>query len=96
MEPTIKVTRIGARWHARLMDGITVLDEMACSCRQDIGWISRTMLRWFDKTGGVSLFASAARRRTICGPVGQVWWSGDLQNSKNKNKLKKLKISSKK
>lgn len=78
IEPEIKVTRIGERWHARLLIDKAVHDEMACANRQDIGWICREMLRWFCKLGGVSKFASAARKRQVTGPIGKVWHRNNL------------------
>ena len=74
----IKVTKIRNRWHARLLDGTNILDEMACAHRCDIGWISREMLRWYDKLGGTSLFAHAARYRQTSKPEGRVWWRRQL------------------
>ena len=60
----IKVTKIRNRWHARLLDGSKILNEMACISKLDIGWICREMLRWYDKNGGISKFAVQARKKT--------------------------------
>ncbi len=82
MEPEIGVTRIKLRWHIRLcLDGV-VLDEMACINQLDIGWCCREMLRWYDKTGGGSSFASAARDRQTVGPSDKVWYKVDLQGER--------------
>lgn len=78
----IKVTRIKNRWHARLKEGEIILDEMACSLKQDIGWICREMLRWQDKTGNSNEWTSSARRRQISPPIGKVWYQKAL-NLKN-------------
>lgn len=78
MEPEVKVTRIGPRWHARMTVNGEVRDEMACELRVDIGWICREMLRWHQKTGGRSLFAAAARKRQSTGAKGRVWWQVHL------------------
>lgn len=59
----IKVTRIGKRWHARLMEAGIVLDEMACVVKEDIGWICREMLRWQDKCGNGNEWTASARVR---------------------------------
>ncbi len=72
----IRVTRIKHRWHARLYVDNLFFDEMACENRVDIGYICRTMLRWYDKGGGCSSFASAARHRNKAGPSGRVWYLG--------------------
>ena len=83
MEPEIKVTRIKNRWHARLLLNGHVHSEMACALREDIGHICRTLLRWFDKCGGVSIYAQKSRQRwnskqesNRWHPVGKVWHSG--------------------
>ena len=79
----IRVTRINNRYHARLINVATqeVLDEMACQLRQDVGWISREMLRWYSKLGGQSQFAEAARDRQNDSvlPAGKTWTRLQLQ-----------------
>ena len=78
----IKVTFIKNRGHARLLEGSKILDEMACSTRQDIGWICREMLRWYDKWGGkYSELAVAARKRQndTLYPIGKVWTYNQLK-----------------
>lgn len=82
-DPEIKVTRIKNRWHARMIVDGVVRDEMACVNRVDIGWICREMLRWFDKGGGCSKFAYAARHRQTYAQ-GKVWYYGELENQKQK------------
>ena len=79
----IKVTRIENRYHSRLMKDGQVLREMACAEKYDIGWISREMLRWYDKLGGVSRFASAARERQNSQPIGKVWYSEEVKVKNN-------------
>lgn len=80
-EPEIKVTKIKNRWHARLLVADKVYDEMACEVRSDIGYICKTMLRWYDKTGGCSKFAHAARQRlNKCFPTGRIWYRAHLGN----------------
>jgi hypothetical protein len=36
---------------------------MACKKKQDIGYCTQEMLRWYDKMGGVSPMAEASRNR---------------------------------
>lgn len=60
---SIKVTTIGGKHCARLLKDGKVIDEMSCELKQDVGYICRTMLRWFCKMGGVSAWAESARRR---------------------------------
>ena len=69
----IKVTRIKSHYHSRLIADGVVVREMACADKCDIGWISRELLRWYDKLCGVSRFASAARDRQTSQPVGKIW-----------------------
>jgi hypothetical protein len=84
IEPEIKVTRIGKRWHSRLILSGKVIDEMACSNSLDIGWICREMLRWHSKLGYISNRAEFARdakresRVRKANPVGQVWYRNRL------------------
>jgi hypothetical protein len=66
------------------MYGDTVRDEMACELRIDIGYICRQLLRWDDKCGGVSLYASNSRDRlskeTNRGkPMGKIWYRNALR-----------------
>ena len=78
-ELKIKVTRIDKRYHSRLLMNDKVIDEMACQLKCDIGYISREMLRWFDKMGGHDDgFASGARRRHIKGHKGKIWYRNQL------------------
>jgi len=82
MEPEIKVTRIKNRWHARLiLPNGDVHSEMACALREDIGFLCRSLLRWYDKCGGVSIYAHKSRERWNAKdnrwhPIGKVWHSG--------------------
>lgn len=82
-EPTLKITHIKDRYHARLFLNQEVLDEMACALKEDISWICREMLRWYDKMGGVSKLAMAARRRQTPSPAGKVWTKLQLAEEKD-------------
>lgn len=88
MKINIKVTKIKNRWHSRLVVNNVLYDEMACSNRTDIGWISREMLRWLDKTSAGNKMSSSARKRQKGQPIGQVWHQSQL----TEEKLAKLKI----
>lgn len=81
---SIKVTRIGSRYHARLFHNGELYSEMACSLRVDIGWICRELCRWYDKCGGMSLLAHSARGRQHRGPHGQVWYPAHLPTTRRK------------
>lgn len=80
MELETKVTCINGRWHARLLKGDTIYDEMACDLRSDISFICREMLRWYDKLGGVSKMASASRHRSKNKhtAIGKIWYRKNL------------------
>lgn len=71
---TIKVTKIGNRWHSRLRQNGKLIDECACERKQDINYTCRWMLRWFDKLGGCSPMASASRRRGYGKPIGKIYY----------------------
>lgn len=74
-----KVTNIKGRYHARLYsDDGQLLDEMACTLKQDIGWICREMLRWQDKLGNSNDQTRAARDRQLADPKGKVWFGVQL------------------
>lgn len=86
-EPEIKVTRIKDRWHARMLVNGEIRDEMACDTQCDIGLICRTMLRWYQKLGGASTYASKARHRGCVKPQrqykgaqGKIWYLGNCKD----------------
>ena len=75
-----KVTKIKNRWHARLIhaDG-SIIDEMACDTRENIGYICYVMLRWADKMGWNSPMAHAARhRKHMTQSNGKIWYRNQL------------------
>ena len=76
----IKVTKINNRWHSRLFENDNVIDEMACVKSEDIGWICREMLRWYDKMSDNSdELAKSASKRQISKPIGQIYYSNKLK-----------------
>lgn len=78
----ISVTRMGRRWIAVMTVRGKEFDRMACATKVDIGWICREMMRWYDKTGGCSKWASSARRRQRGKPHGKVWRQPELHAEK--------------
>jgi hypothetical protein len=61
-EHEVTVRNINGQYHVRvLLDGV-VNQEAVCN-KIDIGWTARSLLRWEDKCGNISQFASAARER---------------------------------
>lgn len=92
-DPEIKVTKIGPRWHCRLIHNGKILDETACSNSLDIGYCCREMLRMYNKCGNQSAFAKAARERLNQTPhkvTGRIWYKYQLQTLKAKNLSKKV------
>lgn len=87
--PAIKVTKIRNRWHARLLYGSRVRDEMACECQQDINWICRELLRWDSKMGGTSKFSDVGRHKFRAQPIGKVWYGVQLADERTKRKAGK-------
>ena len=76
---SINVTRHQNRWLVVLLNNGVEESRAMCALKRDIGWVSRELLRWFVKLGGVSAFASAARKRQTAGPVGKVWHGVDAE-----------------
>lgn len=59
----VTVRNINGKYHVRvLLDGV-VNQEAVCNGKADIGFTARSLLRWEDKCGNISEFASAARER---------------------------------
>ena len=88
-EPEIRVTKIKNRWHARCFLNGEIVDEMACSNKQDIGVICREMLRWLHKMSAhVSNYTDRARHRqsTQRGAVGKIWGYYKLQEERERRK----------
>ena len=77
-EPTYdtKTTNIAGYYHCRLFRDGKLVSEIRCSFKEDIGWCFREMLRWQDKLGFISKFASAARERQMetPNPKGKYIW----------------------
>lgn len=62
----ITVTNINGRYHVRVLLNGSVNQEAVCMSKADIGYTARSLLRWEDKCGNISEFASAARDRANC------------------------------
>ena len=59
----VTVRNINRKYHVRvLLDGV-VNQEAVCESKLDIGWTARSLLRWEDKCGNISQYASSARER---------------------------------
>lgn len=88
-----KVTKIGKRWHVRLINvkRNEVLDEHACEYQEDIGYCVHQMLGMHDRCGGLSPMAMASRDRGKHWkvPKGKIWHWNDLEREREKRKKEK-------
>lgn len=62
-EHDVTVRCINGRYHVRVLLNGEVNQEAVCESKADIGFTARSLLRWEDKCGNISAFASAARER---------------------------------
>ena len=62
-EHTVKATRIGDGWNVRVFLNGEVNQEVRVYAQNLIGAAARDMLRWEDKCGNISEYASKARHR---------------------------------
>jgi hypothetical protein len=63
VEHEVKVTRMHNGYGVRVFTNGVLNQEMLAEDRSEIGSVAREMLRWEDKCGNISEFASAARER---------------------------------
>ena len=62
-EHEITVRNINGQYHIRVfLDGV-LNQEAVCESKLDISFTARSLLRWEDKCGNISKFASSARER---------------------------------
>jgi hypothetical protein len=59
----ISVRKIGNGYNVRVFVNGELNQEARCVDRSGIGYTARSLLRWEDKCGNISKFASAARAR---------------------------------
>ncbi len=62
-EHEVTVRRINGRYHVRVFLNGVLNQEAFCESKADISWTARSLLRWEDKCGNISKFASSARER---------------------------------
>lgn len=62
-EHEVTVRNINGEYHCRVLVNGRVNQEAVCTNKSDIGHTCRSLLRWEDKCGNISEFASAARKR---------------------------------
>ena len=59
----VTVRNINGNYHCRVLVNGEVNQEAVCYSKRDITYTCRSLLRWEDKCGNWSNFASAARKR---------------------------------
>lgn len=86
MEPMIKVTKIKNRYHCRCYLGEEIVDEMACTQKEDIGVICNIMLRWLHKCSiHISDYTERARHSSVQRePIGKIWYKNELDEEKER------------
>ena len=70
VEHEVTVRNINGQYHCRVFTNGILNQEAVCKSKSDIGYTCRSLLRWEDKCGNISEFASAARERGFKTPVG--------------------------
>jgi hypothetical protein len=63
VEHEITVKNINGKYHCRVFTNGELNREAMCEDRLDIGYTCRSLLRWEDKCGNWSDFASSSRER---------------------------------
>jgi hypothetical protein len=63
VEHEVTVRNINGSYHCRVFVNGELNQEAVCYSKRDIGYTCRNLLRWEDKCGNISKFASAARER---------------------------------
>ena len=59
----VTVRNINGQYHIRVFLNCELNQEAVCDSKLDIGFTARSLLRWEDKCGNLSDFASSARKR---------------------------------
>jgi len=59
----VKVNRIGNVYHCQVFTNGVLNQEAIAKNQSEIGFVCKDLLRWEDKCGNISNFASSARRR---------------------------------
>ena len=63
VEHEVTVRNINGNYHCRVLVNGELNQEAVCYDKSNIGYTCRNLLRWEDKCGNWSKFASAARER---------------------------------
>lgn len=59
----VKVTRIGDVYHCRVFTNGELNQEAIAEDQSQIGYVCKDLLRWEDKCGNISAYATSARSR---------------------------------
>lgn len=59
----VTVRNINGKYHCRVFVNGVLNQEAVCFSRENIGFTCRSLLRWEDKCGNISAYASSARDR---------------------------------
>ena len=59
----VKVNRIGNVYHCQVFTNGELNQEAIAEDRSQISYVCKSLLRWEDKCGNISDYASSARRR---------------------------------
>lgn len=63
VEHEVTVRKIGDGYNVRVFVNGKLNQEARCNNKSDIGYTCRSLLRWEDKCGNISQYASSARER---------------------------------
>lgn len=63
VEHEVTVRNINGKYHCRVFVNGELNQEAVCSSKRDITYTCRSLLRWEDKCGNWSDFATSARKR---------------------------------
>jgi len=63
VEHEVKVNRIGDVYHCQVFTNGILNQEAIAENQSEIGYVCKDLLRWEDKCGNLSAFASSARAR---------------------------------
>lgn len=86
---TTSTTYINGFYYIRLYDDNVLCSEMGCKSKADVGFCCAELLRWYDKTNGVSKMAYSSRNRAIkkkniSSPTNKIIYPLELQTNRNK------------
>lgn len=63
VEHEVTVRKINGKYHVRIFTNGKLNQEAICNSQRDISFTCADLLRWEDKLGNISKYASSARER---------------------------------